>query len=62
MTTESETKPMSLLENHFQTILTGLLLAGVIWTMSTLQTLTVEVAELRVEVTNLKADIAALDK
>lgn len=46
-------------ESHVQTILTALLLAGIIWTMSTLQGLTVEVAELRVEVSNLKAQIAA---
>lgn len=53
------TNKMTLLgfENHVQTMLTGLLLAAVIWTVSTLQALTVEVAELRVEVENLKAQI-----
>lgn len=47
-------------ENHMQTLLTGLLLAGLIWTVSTLQSLTVEVAEMRVEVKNLKAQIETL--
>ncbi|MCJ8335459.1 MAG: hypothetical protein MJH10_14630 [Epibacterium sp.] len=59
---QDEIVKMSFLETHVQTILTALLLAAVLWTMSTVQSLTVEVAELRVEVTNLKADIAAIDK
>lgn len=59
MTQKGTTMTLFSFESHVQTILTALLLAGIIWTMSTLQGLTVEVAELRVEVANLKAQIAA---
>lgn len=50
MTENAETKRMTLIENHLQTILTGLLLAGVIWIASSVNSLQQSVAVLDVEV------------
>jgi len=46
----SEDTPMKIDTNHIQTALTGLLLAGVIWIMSSVNSLQQTVAVLEVEV------------
>lgn len=48
---------MSLIETHLQTILTGILIAGVIWIASSVNSLQQSVAVLDVEVRNIKEKI-----
>lgn len=57
MSDNSETQKVNMIENHLQTILTGLLLAGVVWIASSVNSLQQSVAVLDVEVRTVKDKI-----